>query len=287
MLLASGPGLPPGGGARARPRRFAVRDSPLRPQAVRQGDRLSLLGQRNREYLQHYGVPYERMFSVPHFVDNEWFRAGAEMARKQKAEIRKEWGATNGTLIALFAGKFTPKKRPGDLLESLARLRLGGQHAIAVFVGAGELEPNLRQNAARLRVVARFEGFRNQTELPARYASADTLVLPSDGGETWGLVVNEAMACGLPAIVSQAVGCAPDLIEEGRTGFTFPLGDVSALAGRLSQMHNLRREGWDFASHLRRKLAAYTVEAAAQGTLRAAQQSAARLVQFSQNKLSS
>ena len=75
-----------------------------------------------------------------------------------------------------------------------------------------------------------FAGFLNQGEIPAAYAACDALVLPSDYGETWGLVVNEAMACGVPAVVSDAVGCGPDLVEEGQTGMIFPLGDIPALA---------------------------------------------------------
>ena len=75
-----------------------------------------------------------------------------------------------------------------------------------------------------------FDGFLNQREIGVGFAAADALVLPSNGAETWGLVVNEAMAAGLPALVSQAAGCAPDLVVHGETGFTFPCGDVGALA---------------------------------------------------------
>jgi glycosyltransferase involved in cell wall biosynthesis len=95
------------------------------------------------------------------------------------------------------------------------------------------------------------------------------LVLPSDGGETWGLVVNEAMACGLPAIVSDAVGCAPDLVEDGKTGFTFPLGDCSALAERLASMAKLKQAGHDFSPVLAQKMRDYSLDAVVEGTLRA------------------
>ena len=77
-------------------------------------------------------------------------------------------------------------------------------------------------------VNVRMLGFVNQSELPGIYASADVLVVPSDFRETWGLVVNEAMACGTPAVVSVAVGCAPDLIMEGLTGAIFPCGPGGA-----------------------------------------------------------
>jgi glycosyltransferase involved in cell wall biosynthesis len=111
------------------------------------------------------------------------------------------------------------------------------------------------QPVARPR--ATFAGFKNQSELPAIYAAADVLVLPSDGGETWGLVVNEAMACGLPAIVSDAAGCAPDLIEDGRTGFTFPMGDVEALVDRLAHVREMHMRRHDWGDALRAKMAIY------------------------------
>ena len=128
--------------------------------------------------------------------------------------------------------------------------QLGGQPAEVVFAGSGELEPELRQIAADASVRAEFMGFVNQSELPAVYGAADLLVLPSDGRETWGLVVNEAMACGVPAVVSDAVGCAPDLVEPGATGAIFPLGDVAALATAIETVLSLD------ADHVRRCLAA-------------------------------
>ena len=81
-----------------------------------------------------------------------------------------------------------------------------------------------------------FSGFMNQTELPAYYAASDIFVLPSGAGETWGLVVNEAMAAGLPVIASDMVGCVPDLIRHGRNGYVFPAGDVGELARVLAEL---------------------------------------------------
>ena len=255
---------------------------------LRQFDGFLVVGKRNREYLAHYGVPERKLFFAPHFVDNEWFGGKAEIARKQKAEIRKEWGADEQTLVALFVGKFQAIKRPRDLLRALAVMDINREgrvtrvpnnsardscnsslrNVMAVFVGSGELEKVLRAEATALGVRAHFAGFKNQSELPRYYAAADVLVLPSEN-ETWGLVVNEAMACGLPAIVSEAVGCAPDLIEPERTGFTFPVGDVERLAGCLSTLELRRRAGHDFSVALREKAAAYSVEAAVAGTLAA------------------
>ena len=260
-----------------------VKELVYRP-LLRQFDGFLVVGQRNREYLAHYGVPERKMFFVPHFVDNEWFGGKAEIVRKQRAEIRKQWGADEETLVALFVGKFIPKKRPQDLLRALARSTSQpgradlpvGQDArqrvptmLAVFVGSGELEKELRELAVRENLRVHFAGFKNQSELPRYYTAADVLVLPSDGGETWGLVVNEAMACGLPAIVSDAVGCAPDLIEEGKTGFTFLLGDGEALAERLATLAKMKLAGHDFTSALTSKMRAYSLDAAVTGTVQA------------------
>ena len=250
---------------------------------LRQFDGFLTVGQRNREYLAHYGVLAEKIFFTPHFVDNEWFRGKAEIARKQKAEIRKEWGANdedNGTtgpqdyrqtLVVLFVGKFITKKRPLDLLRALRTLNSQPStfNFLAVFVGSGELEGTLRAEAEALKVRTHFAGFKNQSELPRYYAAADVLVLPSDGGETWGLVVNEAMACGLPAVVSDAVGCAPDLIEEGRTGFAFPVGDCEQLASRLASLAEMKSHGHDLAAALTEKMRVYSVNNAVEGTIRA------------------
>jgi glycosyltransferase involved in cell wall biosynthesis len=276
---------------------------------LRQFDGFLSVGQRHTEYLRHFGVPARKIFSVPHFVDNEFFQQKAETLKSQKAEIRKPWGIPAEAFCVMFCGKFIPKKRPLDLVKAMAiaggqgseaggqRSEVRGQQMVALFVGSGELGPELRvachvvfdaENTARNQkseirnqkfadshhLSASFTGFKNQSELPACYVAADVLVLPSDGGETWGLVVNEAMACGCPAIVSDAVGCAPDLIEDGRTGFTFPVGDMVALAEKLTAFQQLKERGQDFAPALAVKLRQYSVEAAVAGTLQAVQQCA-------------
>lgn len=243
---------------------------------LRQFDGFLVVGRRNREYLAHYGTPEGKMFFAPHFVDSEWFRSKAADLRSQKSEVRSGWGADKRTLVALFVGKLHAIKRPQDILKALGKLRGRDVNALGVFVGSGEMETVLRELASSVGVSARFEGFKNQSELPSYYAAADVLVLPSSS-ETWGLVVNEAMECGLPAIVSDAVGCAPDLIENGLTGFTFRVSDIDALTSRLIEMDRLREKKHDFTDALRMKMDIYSVEAAVQGTLRATHQlSAAR-----------
>lgn len=231
------------------------------------------VGQRNREYLEHFGATKDQIFFVPHFVDGEWFSTRADEGRTRRVELREGWGAGEDDFVALFVGKFQDKKRPLDFIRALRVLKEQppakfGSRIIAVFVGSGELENRLRAEVGDFNLNVHFAGFKNQSELPPYYAAADGLVLPSDGGETWGLVVNEAMACGLPAIVSDAVGCGPDLIEDGRTGFAFPMSDVAALAGRIAELAELRAAGRDFSPALVEKLRSYSIATAVDGTLR-------------------
>ena len=138
-----------------------------------------------------------------------------------------------------------------------------------LMVGDGELRAECEAYAKAHRLPVSFAGFVNQSEMPHAYVAADCLVLPSDHGETWGLVVNEAMACGLPAITSDRVGCHPDLILPGRTGSTFPCGDIEALAETMTRLASapaaLRAMGRNACEHIRR----YSVTVLVEGTLAA------------------
>ena len=220
------------------------------------------VGRRNHDYLRHYGLAEERLFFSPHCVDNDWFAARAEAERGAR---RAPAGGVPSLKSVLFAGKLVERKRPLDVIRALALAASQGCRAQAVFVGAGELEDSLRREAASSGVPATFLGFQNQSRMPSIYAAADLLVLPSDHQETWGLVVNEAMACGVPAVVSDAVGCGPDLIEADRTGAVFPLGDIAALAAAVRS--TLALESSLVRRHLSNKVAAYSPAAAAHGIL--------------------
>jgi glycosyltransferase involved in cell wall biosynthesis len=133
-----------------------------------------------------------------------------------------------------------------------------------VIAGAGPLQSDLAQLATAVRAPVTFAGFRNQAELPAFYDLADLLVLSSTGHETWGLVVNEAMACGTPAVIADSVGCAPDLIDQGRTGSLYPCRDVPALAAAIAALLGRKGEP-EVQQALAAKTAAYSPAAAADG----------------------
>lgn len=226
------------------------------------------VGQRNRAYLKHYGVSDERLFFVPHFVDNGFFRQEAQKAEKEEkgSEARARLGIPNDAFVFLFVGKMIPKKRPGDFVRACLKLfdTADGANAHAILAGDGPLRPSLQAVSGAHRI--HFAGFLNQTQLPAVYQASNALVLPSGGDETWGLVVNEAAACGVPAIISDAVGCGPDLIEEGRTGYTYPVGEVEALADRMRELKRTSEARPEAIRHaLAGKVASYSIERATEG----------------------
>ncbi|MDB4907232.1 MAG: hypothetical protein JWO05_2016 [Gemmatimonadetes bacterium] len=202
------------------------------PPFIRRFDACLSVGARSDEYFHHYGA--RRVLRSPHFVDNDFFSAEADRASPERGSARARWQLPVNATVALFAGKFVEKKRPLDFVKAVAGSRDAG--VVGLMVGDGELRSACEAEAARLDAPIRFAGFLNQREIPAAYAASDVLVLASDARETWGLVVNEAMASGRPAIVSEAAGCAPDLVRSGRTGFTVPLGDVRAIARHLGAL---------------------------------------------------
>ncbi len=209
------------------------------PALLRTIDAVLAIGRLNREYYLHYGVEAERIFSMPYAVDNEFFRTAAACARPHREALRAELGLKPARAVILFASKMQTHKRAADLIEAYARLSIDGAAEPAadlVFVGDGEERANLERRARELKWDSiRFIGFRNQSELPALYDLCDVFVLPSEH-EPWGLVVNEAMNAGKPVIVSERVGAGPDLVEDGVSGFVYPVRDVAALANRLRQL---------------------------------------------------
>lgn len=204
------------------------------PRFLRLFDAALYVGQRSRAYYEHYRYPAERLFFSPHCVDNAWFAGRATDAAR--ARLRARLGLAPTTTALLFAGRLVAFKRPLDVIAAAALCRAKGQDVAVIIAGEGELRGDLIEAAARAEVPLHMLGFCNQTEMPSAYAAADLLVLPSDGRETWGLVVNEALACGRPVVVSDACGCADDLAVDGQVSRTFAVANVEMLADCVLDM---------------------------------------------------
>ncbi len=200
------------------------------PMFLRLFDGALYVGQKSKAYYEHYRYPASRLFHSPHCVDNDWFAARA--TADARAQMRRSLVIREDAFVVLFAGKVVPHKRPLDVVVAAARCRAAGRPVEVMVVGSGEQEMDLRSCAGELDVPLHMLGFCNQTEMPAAYAAADALVLPSHH-ETWGLVANEALACGRPVIVSHFCGCAPDLAADGKAGRVVLLGDIDSIAAAI------------------------------------------------------
>ncbi|MEK7608640.1 MAG: glycosyltransferase family 4 protein [Patescibacteria group bacterium] len=206
----------------------------------RNTDRFLYIGNENKKFYEHMGASKDRLFFVPYAVDNERLFRAAEAYKNKKSDLRVKYGIPNDAIVILFAGKLISKKRPEDLLRAyagVAERTSGGTITALVYAGDGALADDL-QNIVKEEKIPNvfFLGFRNQTELPECYAMADIFVLPSGIGETWGLVVNEAMCFGLPVIISDIVGSGTDLVHEGENGHIVPCGNAAALERAITEL---------------------------------------------------
>jgi glycosyltransferase involved in cell wall biosynthesis len=221
---------------RLRPRPLRVRAARrvLLAPLLRSTAAVLAIGSTNREFYLHHGVPPERTFWTPYGVDNDFFATFARERARHRCEVRSELGLAPDAPVVLFAGKLIPRKRPADLIDAVAALATAPRPSL-LFVGAGALRGALETRARAAAVGSRFVGFRNQSEIGRYYAAADVFVLPSEF-ETWGLVLNEAMACGLPVVASTGAGATRDLVVEGVNGFACPAGDVATIARALARL---------------------------------------------------
>ena len=192
------------------------------------------VGENSRKYFLKHGFNHEHLFFAPHAIDNHRFSDPNGEMRHEAEKLRDSLGIGKEDIVVVFVGKFESKKNPLLLLEAAMRLNKPGVHYI--FIGNGILEEQMKQNASGNHAV-HFLPFQNQSRMPAIYYAGDILALPSQGpGETWGLVVNEAMACGRAVLVSDKSGCAPDLVKPGVNGFIMPSGDLDRCVELLDIM---------------------------------------------------
>lgn len=188
------------------------------------------VGEANKVYFKKHGLKNNQLVFAPHAVDNKRF-APTDANKTEAMEMRKRMGIDENALVYLFAGKFEEKKGPLNLLNAFFSLNHPNTHLI--MVGNGILESALKSKAKDSPNV-HFLDFQNQSVMPVIYQMCDVFILPSEGpGDTWGLVVNEAMAAEKAVIVSHVCGCVSNLVFEGKNGFTFRSGDEAELMEKM------------------------------------------------------
>ncbi|MCX2575908.1 glycosyltransferase family 4 protein [Pedobacter sandarakinus] len=208
-------------------------------------DHAFYVGTNNYQYFKAAGLQDRQLTFSPHAVDNERFSTDRSI---EAQNLRTQLQIPSSAILILFAGKFETKKSPLLLLDAF--LQLKNRNAHLLFVGNGDLEESLKFKVQSLKSEVRsanvgsgpsivnpihFMDFQNQTQMPVLYQACDLFCLPSGGpAETWGLAVNEAMAAGRAALVSNRVGCAVDLVYDRENGAVFNAGDVADLLEKLS-----------------------------------------------------
>jgi glycosyltransferase involved in cell wall biosynthesis len=185
------------------------------------------VGTNNKAYYLKHGLKEKQLVFAPHAIDNNRFYSNSKENTEKAKLWKKELGITGNDIVFLFVGKFEKKKNPLLLVE-LAKYF--PQYKF-LFVGNGELENEMKQKAAKNVI---FLPFQNQSQMPIVYRLGDIYVLPSTHNETWGLAVNEAMACGRAVLVSDKVGCAIDLIKPAENGYIFQSGNLHDLKDKIA-----------------------------------------------------
>ena len=194
------------------------------------------VGKNNKKYFLAHGVPEDKLFFAPHAIDNNRFNDSTGEYQKEAAIIRKELNISEDEVVILFVGKFESKKNPLILIEAAKKIDDSSLHF--VFVGNGDWEDEMKKQSAEMSNI-HYLAFQNQSRMPVIYYMSDILALPSQGpGETWGLVVNEAMACGRAILVSTKAGCFSNLVKNGKNGYIFESGNVNECVESIKKMNN-------------------------------------------------
>jgi len=200
-------------------------------------------GEGNKAYFIKHGLTKEQLFYAAHAVENERFFDDNGQYEQKAAAWKKELGIPEHSIVFLFAGKLEPKKDPCLLIESFKAIDHPDLRLL--IAGNGVLEEELKKAASTDKRIL-FLDFQNQQQMPVVYRLGDVFVLPSKGpGETWGLSINEAMACSRAVIVSDRCGCAKELVKEN--GIIFTAQNSAALTVAMkeaaSSKEHLKRKG--------------------------------------------
>jgi glycosyltransferase involved in cell wall biosynthesis len=222
------------------------------------------LGDASKAYWRHYGAEDKKVFLAVHAVENDFFSKGALKARASREEIKIALGLQGKTVI-LYVGQLIKRKGVEYLLRAFARLKQKRGNVALVIVGDGNLRDELPKLCIKENISdVLFAGRKTREELVKSYGIADVFCLPSLA-EAWGLVINEAMAAGLPVVATRMVGATPDLVKDGLNGYVVADGDEVELFNALDKVVASEALREEMGRESRRIVADYTHEAAFEG----------------------
>jgi 1,2-diacylglycerol 3-alpha-glucosyltransferase len=221
-------------------------------------------GRASTEYLRLLGVSEDRIVVAPNAIDIDLFQNAAARTRHEAGRLRETLRLP--ARYFLDVGRLVEAKGAFDLIDAYAKLSGVVRNQISLlFLGDGVDREAL---TARSRAISpgliEFRGFVQRDDLPAYYALAEALVFPTHS-DTWGFVVNEAMACGTPVIASDVAGCVPDLVQNFETGLLVPCQDSDSLAKSLAFLAERPEAGTGMARRATKLITQYSPEAWADG----------------------
>jgi glycosyltransferase involved in cell wall biosynthesis len=205
----------------------------LKKMFIRNCNAFVVPGSSAREYLVGYGISSERIFVASNAVDNKLFSEGADYARSHDADIRRSLNLPQRYF--LFVGRLVREKGVFDLVDAYQRLSSEIRANVGlVVVGNGKSAGELEDRAANISPGnIQIAGFAQRDELAMYYGLAEAFIFPTHS-DPWGLVVNEAMACGLPILATDVAGCVADLVKEGQNGLVMKVGDIPGLVSAMA-----------------------------------------------------
>ena len=225
-------------------------------------DALVVPGRSALSYVREFGVPESRIFTAPNAVANDFFAQRAGVLKRREARPARKLPAR----YFLFVGRLVPEKGVFDLLEAYAKLSRDLRAEVSlVFVGSGRAEQDLIARSKAIQPGSvQFAGFTQREELAEFYALADMLIFPTHT-DPWGLVVNEAMACGLPIISTSVAGCAADLVHDGWNGRVVAPHDVAQLTAAMDSLARNPELRSEMGTRSLERIALYSPQAWAEG----------------------
>jgi glycosyltransferase involved in cell wall biosynthesis len=191
------------------------------------------VGTHNKAYYKKHNLKESQLVYAPHAIDNERFSDPTGDKSNEVLKWREKLGIKKEDFVLLFAGKFEPRKNPMFLVELMQEFQ--SESIKLLLVGNGPLEKKLKSKFAKDdRVI--FLDFQNQSDMPLIYRTSQLFILPSIS-ETWGLALNEAMACGIPVLASAKCGAAIDIVDAS-SGLVFEPNDIEKVAGYIQDLEN-------------------------------------------------
>jgi glycosyltransferase involved in cell wall biosynthesis len=232
-------------------------------------DRVLFIGMRSRQHYQRLGVPDDKLIASPYCVNEVNFQRTEEHRQQYRAASRTEWNVAADDVVLLFSGKLVERKGVSQLPDAALALAQAAKRKVhLVLLGDGDQRDSVLSLARSRQVTVIPLGFQPQSKLSSFYHAADVCILPSIAGETWGLVVNEALLHGIPVVASDMVGSVDDLLRSGETGEVFATGLPDSLQQAMTRVAGYI--GTELTRNsCRAKAAEYSTTRAAEGIIEA------------------